>query len=72
MSKNYMSIDQYGQTFHDLGENPLKSLKERLGSRKVSKMYRDRCDGSTIHVGYVIGQHWCTLYEVKPFEGSGP
>ena len=67
MSNNYMSIDQYGQTYHDLGKHPRKELMERLGFRKSSKMYRDKIDGTAIHVGYVIGQRWCRLYEVKPF-----
>ena len=70
--KNYMSIDQYGQTYHDLGSHPRKELIKRIGSTKhVSKMYHDKNDGSVVHVGYVIGQHWLTLYEVKPFERSG-
>ncbi len=69
--KNYMSIDQYGQTYHDLGPHPRKELINRIGSKHVSKMYHDKNDGSVVHVGYVIGQHWCTLYEVTPFERSG-
>ena len=71
MKKNYMSIDQYGQTYHDLGKHPLKELMDRLGCRKNSKMYCDKIDGTTVHVGYVIGQHWCRLYEVKPFQMEG-
>ena len=70
MSKNFMSIDQHGQTQHDLGAHPRKTLMERLGRKRVGKMYRDKIDGTAVHVGYVIGQHWCTLYEVKPFEGT--
>jgi len=71
VNKNYMSIDQYGQTFHDLGKHPRKELMERLGCQHISKMYLDKKDGTSIHVGYVVGRHWCTLYEVKLFEGSG-
>ena len=68
-NSNFMAIDQYGQTYHDLGRHPRKELMERIGCRHVSKMYHDRNDGSVIHVGYVVGQRWCTLYEVKPYEG---
>ena len=71
MKNNFMAIDQYGQTYHDLGSHPRKKLIERIGSGHVSKMYLDKKDGGSVHVGYVIGQHWLTLYEVKPFERSG-
>lgn len=70
MKSNFMAIDQYGQTYHELGNHPRKELIERIGNRHVSKMYQDRKDGSVVHVGYVIGQHWLTLYEVNPFERS--
>jgi hypothetical protein len=30
-------------------------------------MYRDKKDGSTVHVGYVIGRLWIDLYTVEPF-----
>lgn len=68
---DFMAIDQYGQTYHHLGKHPRKELMERLGCQHVNKIYLDKKDGRTVHVGYVIGQHWCTLYEVKPFEGGG-
>ena len=70
MNKNYMACDQYGQTYHNLGKHPRKELIQRIGCQHVSKMYQDKQDGNCVHVGYVIGQHWCTLYEVRPFEGS--
>lgn len=65
---NFMAIDQYGQTYHNLGKHPRKELIERVGGGKVSKMYQDKKDGSTVHTGYVIGGLWLSLYEVKPFE----
>ena len=68
---NFMAIDQYGQTYHNLGKHPRKELMERIGCQHVSKMYQEKKDGRIIHAGYVVGQHWCTLYEVKPFERSG-
>jgi hypothetical protein len=69
-NRNFMAINKYGHTFHDLGQHPRKELMKRIGCRHVSKMYHDRKDASVIHVGYVVGQHWCTLYEVKPYEGK--
>lgn len=63
----YMAIDQYGNTFHGL-KHPRKELLERLGYTHAQKMYQDKTDGSTVHVGYVIGGHWLTLYKVEPVE----
>lgn len=62
--KYYMAIDQYNQTYHEL-RHPRKDLLERLGRSKASKMYIDRKDGSSVHVGYVIAGQWLTIYEVK-------
>lgn len=41
---------------------------ERIGCTHVQKMYQDKRDGSVVHVGYVIGGHWLTLYRVEPVE----
>lgn len=60
-----MGIDQYGQHFDDLGKYPRKTLLERLGRKRASKMYVDKKDGSTVHIGYVIAGHWITLYNVE-------
>lgn len=57
-------IDQHGQIFNG---RTLADLKDQIAGR-VSKMYRDKADGSIVHCGYVIGQHWLTAYapiEVK-------
>ena len=63
-----MGRDQYGHTYHDLGQHPRKTLCERLGRRHVAKMYVDKRDGGTAHVGYVIGGRWITLYQVEAWE----
>lgn len=62
-----MAIDQYGQTFHGL-KHPRKELCELLGSTHAEKIYADKKDGSTVHIGYIIAGHWLTLYKVTPFE----
>ncbi len=64
---NYMAIDQYGTTYHNLGPHPRKELLERLGYKKANKMYVDTKDGQTVHIGYVIGGLWLTLYKVEPY-----
>jgi hypothetical protein len=65
--KNSMGIDQYGTTYHNLGQFPRKELLNRLGRRRASKMYVDRKNGTPAHVGYVIGSLWITLYTITPF-----
>ena len=68
MRVTYMARDQWGNTEHDLGPHPRKALLERLGRKSASRMFRDRPDGTTNHVGYVIAGRWFTLYRVEPFE----
>ena len=67
---NTIGIDQYGYTYHNLGKHPRKALLERLGSKKAVKTYRDKKDGSIVHVGYVIRNLWIDLYKIEPFEGE--
>jgi len=51
-------IDQWGSKFYAA---TIKELREQIPGR-CSKMYIDRKDGSTLHIGYVVGQHWLTMY----------
>lgn len=69
-AKTHMAVDQYGQTEHDLGPDPKKGLLERLGKRKAEEMMVDHKDGTSHHIGWVIGDRWFTVYEVKPM-GEG-
>jgi len=68
--KTTMAIDQYGQTYHDLGKHPRKALCERLGRKHASKMYRDCIDGTVQHVGYVIGTLWLTVMAVDAWKSK--
>ena len=52
-------IDQYGNRFW---AKTVRELRQNVGGGRVSKMYRDKRDGRTVHVGYVIGQHWLSAY----------
>ena len=63
---NTMAVDQYGNTYHGLGKHPRKALIARLGHKHVSKMYIDSTDGHSYHVGWIVGPHWCTVYNVDP------
>lgn len=51
-------VDQYGDKF---GATTVRELRAKVGGR-CSKMYVDRRDGTTVHVGYVIGEHWLTMF----------
>ena len=70
--KAYMAIGGYCGTLH-LGytKHPRKELIEKCGhGGRISKQYTEMKDGSYFHSGYVIGNAWYTLYEVKPFNGG--
>ena len=62
-----MAIDQYGQTYHDLGKYPRKGLLDILGGTNAQKMYIDTKSGKVFHIGYIIKGLWLTLHEVKSF-----
>jgi len=69
--KNYMAIDQHGQTFHDLGQYPRKELLNRLDRKHADKMYVDgKKDGKSYTTGYVIAGLWLSLYRVEPMGRS--
>ena len=63
-----MGRDQYGATFHDLGDYPRRELMHRIGVRSARLMYRDSLVTSKARrVGYVVGGHWVELYRVRPW-----
>lgn len=64
-----MAIDQYGQTYHNLGAHPRKALLERLGYKKAQRMWIDTKSGEPRHIGYIIGGYWLTLYKVTQWQG---
>ncbi len=60
--KQTLYVDQYGSRFWAKTVKELRGMIGMGGSR-LSKMYVDKKDGRTVHVGYVIGQHWLTAYQ---------
>lgn len=56
---SYLWLDQYGQP---VWARTLKELCAKVGRRHADKMYADRKDGRTVHVGYIVGQRWFTKY----------
>jgi hypothetical protein len=65
---NHMAIDQYGQTHHNLGPHPRKALLAKLGRTRAAKMYVDKKAGGSVHIGWIIGGLWLTVYQVTPME----
>ena len=59
-------IDQYGNKFF---ASSIRNLRSQIGNggSRVSKMYIDTDDG-TYHIGYVIGDHWLTMYAPVTFK----
>lgn len=53
-------LDQHGCRYWAKSR---KKLQEQVGAGRVSIMYRDKKDGSTVKVGYVIGKHWLEAFE---------
>lgn len=58
-------IDQYGTHYPARNVKELKARPHYLPG-KVSRMYIDKKNGKTMHVGYVIGKYWLTAY--VPYE----
>ena len=59
--KRMLYVDQFGNHFFASSVKELRS-QIGMGGSRVSKMYRDRKDGSPVHVGYVIGVHWLEMF----------
>jgi hypothetical protein len=71
MSKllGYIGLDQYGNRYK-MDCYPRKELLAQLGSSHASKMFVDTKDGKSKHVGYIIGGHWISVYEVHEWVGG--
>lgn len=44
------------------GKHPRAELLRALGRKHSEKIYLDKPDGTTVHVGYVVDREWWTLY----------
>ncbi len=60
-------VSQYGNIWY---ASTVGELCEKLGYsvKSARRMYRDKKNGSSVHVGYVIGGFWLTAY--VPYEGK--
>lgn len=53
-------LDQYGNRWL---ARTVRDLRDQIGGGRVSRMFRDKADGSSVHVGYVVGAHWCDAFQ---------
>jgi hypothetical protein len=60
--KPTLYIDQYGSKYWAKTVRELRS-EVGMGGSKVYKMYADKKDGKSVHIGYVVGAHWLTAYQ---------
>lgn len=51
-------VSQYGDRFY---AKTLQELRQQVSGR-TTPMYRDKKDGTTVRVGYVIGNLWLTAF----------
>jgi hypothetical protein len=57
-------LDQYGYKYYASTRAELiKKVCPYTKYPKVSKMYQDKKDGTTVHVGYIVSYHWLTAYK---------
>lgn len=50
-----LAVSQYGDRIHIPGKHPRKELLAKLGAKHAEKIYVDKADGRTVHIGYVVG-----------------
>lgn len=60
-------VNQYGDRIY---AGTVKELVQKAGYSKAHRMYRDKKDGRTVHVGYVVGPYWYTMYVPLEIEVS--
>jgi hypothetical protein len=62
MNMTKLYVDQYGNMFYAKTVKELRS-KIGMGGSRVSPMYIDKKDGTTVKIGYVIGGHWLKAFQ---------
>lgn len=58
MKETKLFISQYGDKFY---AETIKELRQQIAG-KCQRMFVDTKDGKVLHVGYVIGKLWLTMY----------
>ena len=55
--KLVLYLDQYG---NKIWACTRKELQEKAGGGRMFKIYADKKDGTSVHVGYGVGERWYT------------
>lgn len=63
--KPMLYIDQYGERWW---ASTVAELRQKIGGGRIEKMYITRKDGKDMHVGYVVGKHWCQAFQLVEIE----
>lgn len=59
-----LEADCYIDQYHNIvWAKSLKRLKEEVGCKHAEKMYIDREDGTSVHIGYVIKGRWLNAFK---------
>ena len=53
----------FRNTIYVSEKSPRKDLLEYCGRKHADKIYRDKKDGATVHVGYIVAGQWWTFYK---------
>ena len=56
-------LDQYYKYCADTRKELIQAVCPYTKSPRVSIMYRDKKDGTTVRCGYVVSYHWLTAYQ---------
>lgn len=72
MKLGYLAVSQYGTKYMltDLVISPRQQLLDKCHRQHADKMYVDKKDGTTKHIGYIVAGEWFTIYEVHAWEGK--
>jgi len=67
----FMAVGNYGTTVHltNAKKHPRGQLLTKLCASHAEKMYIDDKEGNAVHVGYIVGGEWFTIYAVHAWNG---
>lgn len=64
--KLWFAGDQHGNKLVYRSTSARKGLLEELGRSSARKIYRDKKDGSSRHVGWIVAGRWFDVFEMIP------
>jgi hypothetical protein len=61
----YLGLDQYGDKYVLKTDHPRQELLRHFARQHCAKMYRDKKDGGSQHVGWIIAGRWIEVFRVS-------